>query len=33
MIEERRLKWEGHVAGRGLRRGVQRVLVGKPHGM
>jgi len=31
-IKERRVKWEGHVAGMGLRWGVHRILVGKPHG-
>ena len=31
-IKSRRLKWEGHVARMGKRRGVYRVLVGKPEG-
>jgi hypothetical protein len=32
MIKERRVKWEGYVAGMRLRRGAYRALVGKPHG-
>ena len=30
MIESRRMRWAGHVARMGDRRGVYRVLVGKP---
>jgi len=34
MIKSRRMRWEGHVARMGeKRRGVYRVLVGKPEGM
>ena len=32
MIKSRRMKWAGHVARMGERRGVYRVLVGKPEG-
>jgi len=32
MIESRRMIWAGHVACMGERRGVYRVLVGKPEG-
>ena len=32
MIELRRMRWAGHVAHRGERRGLYRVLVGKPEG-
>jgi hypothetical protein len=32
MIKSRRLKWAGHVAPTGERRGVYRVLVGKSKG-
>ena len=32
VIKWRRIKWVGHVAGMGERRGVHRVLVGKPEG-
>ena len=31
-IKLRRMRWAGHVAGFGNRRGVYRVLVGKPEG-
>jgi hypothetical protein len=31
-IKSRRTRWAGHVAGMGERRGVYRVLVGKPEG-
>ena len=31
MIESRRMRWAGHVACMGERRGVYRVLVGKPE--
>ena len=30
--KSRRMRWAGHVAGMGERRGVCRVLVGKPEG-
>ena len=33
MIKSRRMRWVGHVARMGERRGVFRVLVGKPEGM
>jgi hypothetical protein len=33
MIKSRRLRWGGHVARMGERRGAYRVLVGKPEGM
>ena len=33
VIKSRRLKWGGHVARMGERRGAYRVLVGKPEGM
>jgi hypothetical protein len=32
MIKSRRMRWAGHVAGMGERRGVYRVSVGKPEG-
>jgi len=32
VIKSRRMRWAGHVAGTGERRGVYRVLVGKPEG-
>ena len=32
VIKSRRMKWAGHVAGMGKRRGVYSVLVGKPEG-
>ena len=32
LIKSRRMRWEGHVARMGVRRGVYRVLVGKPEG-
>ena len=32
MIKSRRMRWVGHVARMGQRRGVYRVLVGKPEG-
>jgi len=32
MIKSRRMRWAGHVAGMEERRGVYRVLVGKPEG-
>ena len=32
MIKPRRMRWAGHVACMGERRGVYRVLVGKPEG-
>ena len=32
MIKSRRMRWTGHVARMGERRGVFRVLVGKPEG-
>jgi hypothetical protein len=32
VIESRRMRWAGHVARMGERRGVYRVLVGKPEG-
>ena len=31
MIKSRRIKWAGHVARMGKRRGVYTVLVGKPE--
>ena len=33
VIKSRRLRWAGHVARKGERRDVYRVLVGKPEGM
>jgi len=33
VIKSRRMRWAGHVAGMGEKRGVYRVLVGKPEGM
>jgi hypothetical protein len=32
VIKSRIMRWAGHVAGMGERRGVCRVLVGKPEG-
>jgi hypothetical protein len=32
VIESRRMRWAGHVARMGERKGVYRVLVGKPEG-
>ena len=32
VIKSRRMRWAGHVAPMGERRGVYRVLVGKPEG-
>ena len=32
VIKSRRMRWAGHVAHMGDRRGVYRVLVGKPEG-
>jgi hypothetical protein len=32
MIKSRRMRWVGHVVHMGERRGVYRVLVGKPEG-
>jgi hypothetical protein len=32
VIKPRRMRWTGHVARMGERRGVNRVLVGKPEG-
>ena len=32
VIKSRRMRWEGHVARMGEKRGVYRVLVGKPEG-
>ena len=32
VIKSRRMRWAGHVACMGERRGVYRVLVGKPEG-
>ena len=32
VIKSRRMRWAGHVALMGERRGVYRVLVGKPEG-
>jgi hypothetical protein len=32
LIKSRRMKWAEHVAGMGERRGIYRVLVGKPEG-
>ena len=32
VIKRRRIRWAGHVALMGERRGVYRVLVGKPEG-
>jgi hypothetical protein len=32
VIKSRSLRWAGHVAHKGERRGVYRVLVGKPEG-
>ena len=32
VVESRRMRWAGHVARMGEKRGVYRVLVGKPEG-
>ena len=32
VIKSRRMRWAGHVACMGVRRGVYRVVVGKPEG-
>ena len=32
-IKSRRMRWAGHVARMGEKRGVYRVLVGQPEGM
>ena len=32
VVKSRRMRWAGHVARMGERRGVHRVLVGKPEG-
>ena len=32
VIQSRRVRWEGHVAHMGERRGVYMILVGKPEG-
>jgi hypothetical protein len=32
VIKSRKMRWAGHVASMGERRGVDRVLVGKPEG-
>jgi hypothetical protein len=32
VIESRRVRWAGHVARMGQRRGVYRILVGRPEG-
>jgi hypothetical protein len=32
MIKSRRMRWAGHIARTGERRGVYRILVGKPEG-
>jgi hypothetical protein len=32
VVKSRRMRWAGHVARMGKRRGVHRVLVGKPEG-
>ena len=32
VVKSRRMRWSGHVARMGERRGVHRVLVGKPEG-
>jgi len=32
VIKLRRMKWVGHVAHMGMRRGIYRILVGKPEG-
>jgi hypothetical protein len=31
LIKSRRMRWTGHVARMGVRRGVNRVLVGRPE--
>jgi len=32
VIKSRRMRWVGHVAHMGERRGIYRILVGKPEG-
>jgi hypothetical protein len=32
MIKSKRMRWAGHVAGRGEKRNAYRILVGKPEG-
>ena len=32
VVKSRRMRWVGHIVGMGERRGVHRVLVGKPEG-
>jgi hypothetical protein len=32
VVKSRRMRWAGHVARKGEKRGVHRVLVGKPEG-
>jgi hypothetical protein len=32
VMKSRRMRWVGHVARRGERRGVRRILMGKPEG-
>jgi hypothetical protein len=32
VVKSRQMRWSGHVARMGVKRGVQRVLVGKPEG-
>jgi len=32
VLKSRRMRWVGHVAHMGERRGVRRILVGKPEG-
>jgi hypothetical protein len=32
VIKSRRMKWEGHIARMGEKRGVYRILVGRPEG-
>jgi hypothetical protein len=32
VIKVRRMRWEGHIVHMGERRGIYRVLVGKPEG-
>jgi hypothetical protein len=32
VVKSRRMRWAGHVACMGERRGVHRILVGKPEG-
>jgi hypothetical protein len=33
VIKSRRMRWAGHVARTGERRGVYRILVGRPEGL